>query len=140
MACPAAVVLVLAGNSSALGALLFGSAYLTMDDLSTTANNLSSTIASASLSAQAQQQAYQEALRQALQLPSSDAVATLAAAAFANNQTASIADSFVQVSLTSSLSSVSSCQFINNIIRQKHCSLPPSCLAPVLIDLLHDLH
>lgn len=118
-ACPAAVGLLLAGNSTALGALLFGSAYLTVHDLSVAASNLSGTIASASLLPQVQQQAYQEALTQALQLPSSDAVAILAAAAVANNQTATIADAFAQVSLASPLPPVFACKPINNVIRQK---------------------
>lgn len=103
VACPTAVLLLLTGNSTALSALLFASAYLTVGDLSAAASNLYGTIASANVSLQEGQQAYQEALGQALQLPSSDAVAILAAAAVANNQTTTIADAFAQVSLASPL-------------------------------------
>ena len=119
VACPAGLLLLLTGDSTALGALLFASAYLTVGDLPAAASNLSGTIASANASSQARQQAYQDALGQALQLPSSDAVAILAAAAVANNQTATIADAFAQVSPASPLLPVFACQLFNNIVRQK---------------------
>ena len=139
MPCPAAVVLLFAGNSTALGALLFGSAYLTVDDLSVAASNLSGTIASASLLPQVQQQAYQEALTQALQLPSSDALATLAAAAVANNQTATIADAFAQVSLFPHSSPASQSTMLSDR-NDAPCSclaaiLRPSCMAPMLLEV-----
>lgn len=93
------------GNASAIGALLFGSAYLNIDSVSAEAQNLTNTISDFKLSSQTQKDAFFNAILQSLQQPagiaSADVTATLVAAAVGAQQASAVAEGFAQVSISS---------------------------------------
>lgn len=94
-----------AGHASAIGTLLFGSAYLNIGDISAEAQNLKNTISAFKLSSQTQKDAFDNAILQSLQQPagiaSADVTATLVAAAVGAQQASAVAQGFAQVSISS---------------------------------------
>ena len=92
-----------AGNTTVLASLLFGSAYLAQGNLALAAQNLSDTILDDALALSKIQQAYKEAIQYAYEAnpdsPSIDAITVLVAAAVISKQAGVLADSFAQVGL-----------------------------------------
>ena len=89
------------GNATAIGALLFGSAYLNKGSTSTVAQNLTNTLSAAKVSPQVQKDAVQSAILQSLNQSAGDAsadiTATLVAAAVGAQQAPVVAPAFAQV-------------------------------------------
>lgn len=91
----------LAGNSSALGTFLYGSAYLTNTSTPAVVQNLTATIASIQLPQADTSEAFYQAILQSLQQPagiaSPDATATLVAAAVGAGAGPEVGRAFLQV-------------------------------------------
>ena len=107
-----------AGNTTVIGSLLFGTAYLGQGEPSALAQNLTEVLQVSNLAGATQKEALAEAIKQALAPPSDimeafaqevlpqamqqlmpNATAALVAAAIAANQAAAVAEGFAMVSL-----------------------------------------
>lgn len=108
-----------AGNTTAIGSLLFGTAYLGPGDPSAVAQNLSEVLRASNLPGETQKEALAQAIQQALVPPSNiqeafaqvvlpqamqqlvpNAAAALVAAAVTANQVAAVAEGFTMVNLS----------------------------------------